>query len=245
MLQKITTVTGLLALAKRPDDGEIIFELSGTYTGLSFTVKGSVDGVGFSNKACIDDSTGLLIAGGVAIAPADGSTVAYRLPAGGMGSVGLNITAISGGSLTVSYQSMGNGAGGIADVLSTAASVVAPLPPSKFTTLNATTGSLPVGAITGAQDNFLLSTNAVPGAQLVRTAAQMLADSGAGISVGQSITMRIVNSGAGTLTLTTDAGATVTMTGTMTVPTNTFRDFVLTFNTPTTATVQSVGSGTI
>jgi hypothetical protein len=112
------------------------------------------------------------------------------------------------------------------------------------TALNQTTGSLPVGAITGAPDVNLLTTNALPGAQLVRTAAQMLADTPGG-QVGMSWNLRIVNSGAGTLTLTTDAGATVTMTGTMTVPLNTFRDFVVTINTAITATVQSVGSGTI
>lgn len=118
------------------------------------------------------------------------------------------------------------------------------MPATKYGTMNATTGSLAAGALTGAESVYLLSTNATPGAQLVRTAAQMLADLPNG-QVGQTWTARIINSGAGTLTLTTDAGATVTMTGTMTVLTNTWRDFVLTINTATTATVQSVGTGTI
>lgn len=119
-----------------------------------------------------------------------------------------------------------------------------PLPNEKIaTTLNATTGSLPAGAITGAKSVTLFSTNATPGAQLVRTAAQMLADTPNGI-VGLTWRFRIINTGAGTLTLTTDAGATVTLTGTMTVAQNTWRDFEATFVTGTTATITSVGKGT-
>jgi hypothetical protein len=116
------------------------------------------------------------------------------------------------------------------------------LPPVQYQTLNATTGSLPAGAITGAQMCFLLSTNATPGAQLVRSAAQMLNDIPNG-AVGSSWFVRILNSGAGTLTLTADAGATVTISGTATVPTTTFRDFVFTITAAATATAQSVGSG--
>jgi hypothetical protein len=114
----------------------------------------------------------------------------------------------------------------------------------QFVSINATTGSLAAGNITGSKECYLLSTNATPGAQLVRTGAQMFADIPNAV-VGMSWSVFITNSGSGTFTLTTDAGATVTMTGTMTIPTNTTREFVVTFNSPTTATVQSVGSGTI
>lgn len=117
------------------------------------------------------------------------------------------------------------------------------LPNEKTGTLNATTGSLPAGAITGATSVTLISSNATPGAQLVRTAAQMLADTPNGI-VGLTWRFRIINTGAGTLTLTADAGATVTLSGTMTVAQNTWRDFVGTFVTGTTATITQVGTGT-
>jgi hypothetical protein len=120
----------------------------------------------------------------------------------------------------------------------------AALPSTKLTTLNATTGSLPAGAITGADVVTLISSNAVPGAQLVRSAAAMLGDIGAGVGAGYSYRLTILNTGAGTLTLTADAGATVTMTGTMTVPQNTTRSFVVVFNTATTATITAVGTGT-
>ena len=121
---------------------------------------------------------------------------------------------------------------------------VAALPFAKFTTQSATAGTLAAGAITGAQFVCLTNTNATPGAQTVRTAAQMIADTPNGLP-GLSYMLRITNSGAGTLTLTADGGATVTLTGTMTVATNTWRDFVVTFNTATTATIQGVGVGTM
>ena len=89
----------------------------------------------------------------------------------------------------------------------------------------------------------MISSNATPGAQLVRSAANMLADTPNG-QVGMSWGLRITNTGAGTLTLTADSGATVTLTGTMTVAQNTFRDFIATINTATTATITSVGTGT-
>lgn len=117
------------------------------------------------------------------------------------------------------------------------------MPDQKIATLNATTGSLPAGAITGANNVVLISSNAVPGAQLVRTAAQMLADIPNG-KVGTVWRFRICNSGAGTLTLTTDAGTTVTLSGTMTVPTATWREFVGSIDTATTATITAAGQGT-
>lgn len=127
--------------------------------------------------------------------------------------------------------------------LTFAPATVAGTPASVLTALNATTGSLPVGAITGASNVSMISSNATPGAQLVRTAAQMLADMPGGY-VGQSWSIRITNTGAGTLTLTTDAGATVSLSGTMTVPQNTTRDFVAKIVTATTATITATGTGT-
>lgn len=116
------------------------------------------------------------------------------------------------------------------------------LPATKFVTAAKSVGTLAVGDITGAAFTVLQNTGATPGAQTVRTAAQMLADI-PGAQVGTSVMFRIVNTGAGTLTLTADGGATVTITGTATIATNIFRDYTLTFTSATAATIQSVGSG--
>ena len=142
---------------------------------------------------------------------------------------------------TGSYLMEWTGTGAITLVNRSVASNAA-LPPAQYQTLNATTGSLPAGAITGSAFCALLSSNATPGAQLVRSAAQMLADIPNG-AVGQSWRVRILNSGAGTFTLTTDAGATVTISGTATIAQNVFRDYVFTITSPTAATAQSIGSG--
>lgn len=114
---------------------------------------------------------------------------------------------------------------------------------TKLTTINVTAGTLVAGDITGASSFVqLISTNATPGTQTTRTAVQMIADHGAGLSVIK-YRLRISNSGAGTLTL--GAGSSVTLTGTMTVATNTCRDFIVTLDGPAaTATIQAVGQGT-
>jgi hypothetical protein len=112
---------------------------------------------------------------------------------------------------------------------------------SKFTSINVTAGTLAQHDITGAQFVSLLSTNATPGNQTTRTATEMIADMGGG--TGGSYALKITNSGAGTFTLV--AGAGVTLTGTMTVATNTWREFVVTVNSATTLTIQSIGTGTI
>lgn len=116
------------------------------------------------------------------------------------------------------------------------------LPVSKYVTINATAGTLAAGNITGADHVFLQSNNATPGAQTVRTAAQMFADT-PNAKVGQTWVVRIINTGAGTFTLTADGGATVTITGTATIATNVWREYQCTFTSATAVTMQSVGAG--
>ena len=115
------------------------------------------------------------------------------------------------------------------------------LPNALVTALNATTGSLPVGAITGAKEVYLVSSNATPGAQLVRTAAQMLADTPNG-AVGMSWKVRIINTGTNAFTLTQDAGNTVTITGDVVILQDSWVDYVVTLTGAATATMQSVGN---
>lgn len=121
--------------------------------------------------------------------------------------------------------------------------LVTPLPTAQFSTINVTTGTLAAGNASGAADVYLASTNATPGSQAMRTPAQILGDTPS-LVVGQSYALRILNAGAGTFTLATDSGTGFTMTGTMTIATTTFRDFIVTINSGTTGTVQAVGQGT-
>lgn len=114
---------------------------------------------------------------------------------------------------------------------------------TKLTEINVTVGTLAAGNITGASVFVqLVSINATPGTQTTRTAALMIADQGIGLYT-VSYQLRITNTGAGTFTLA--AGTGVTLTGTMTVPVNTWRDFIVTLNgAAVTATIRAIGTGT-
>lgn len=118
----------------------------------------------------------------------------------------------------------------------------APLPPTKFTTAALAAGTIPAASIVGAKMCIWQNTGATPGAQTFPTAATLFAAI-PGAYVGLVTMFRVVNTGAGTLTLTADAGPTITITGTAATITNTWRDYTLTFTSAIAATVQSVGSG--
>lgn len=114
-------------------------------------------------------------------------------------------------------------------------------PESKFTTASVTATTFAAGQLTGAGYTVFMNTNAAPGTCTTRTATQMFADITGAFS-GLAYTLRLVQTGAGTMTL--GAGTGVTLTGTMTIPTNTTRDFVVTFTSATTLTIQAIGTGT-
>lgn len=114
---------------------------------------------------------------------------------------------------------------------------------TKLNTMNVTTGTFTAAVLTGGIDVTLTTTNATPGNQTLPSAAVLLA--ALGELAPYSYNLRIVNTGAGTLTMLADTGATMTLgAGTYTVVTNTFRDFVVSFPTATTGTVTTVGVGT-
>lgn len=111
-------------------------------------------------------------------------------------------------------------------------------------TLNQAAGTIPAGVVTGGDFVTVLQTNATPGTQTTRTAVQLYADDPTAFP-GQRYTLRVCNSGAGTMTLAGGAG--VTVTGTATIATATFRDFNCVYGgTPTapTLTITNIGLGT-
>lgn len=115
------------------------------------------------------------------------------------------------------------------------------LPAAKFTT-GTTTTTFAAGQLEGAANVVYTNTQGTPGSIATRTGTQMVA----GIpnaQIGQSYNLRVVN-GQGTGTLTITAGVDVTLTGTMTVAANTFRDFIATVTSATEVTIQNVGVGT-
>jgi len=118
--------------------------------------------------------------------------------------------------------------------------------PYRLLSQNTTTGTLAAANLVGADQVFLENINATPGDQLLPAAALLVA-AFPGLAGGQSYRLRIMNSGAGTFTLVVDAGATFTLVGPMTIPQDTYRDFLVAIadSTPAYAgTVTSIGSGT-
>ena len=113
---------------------------------------------------------------------------------------------------------------------------------TKLVTTSASGATLSAGDITGADDIVLSTTANGANALTTRTGTQMFIDTPNARS-GQSWRLRILQTGDNTVTLT--AGSGVTLTGTMTIATNTWRDFICTFNTPIATTIVSVGTGTV
>lgn len=113
---------------------------------------------------------------------------------------------------------------------------------TQYNTTALSNATLTAGLLTGAGEVYLQTTANGANSLTTRTATQMFGDT-PGASVGGSYRLRIVNRGNNTVTLT--AGSGVSTSGTMTIATNTWRDFVVTFNTATTMTIQDVGAGTI
>lgn len=111
-------------------------------------------------------------------------------------------------------------------------------------------GTIPANILTGGLAVYLNSAATTPGNQTTRTAAQLFADLAAQWNLpltdpqlqgGIFYTLKITQTGAGTLTLVGGTG--VTVSGTATVPTNTTRTWLVKLQ-PTTATFTPIETGT-
>lgn len=116
------------------------------------------------------------------------------------------------------------------------------LPRCQYVVTAAGTSTMVAGDITGAQEAYYAATTQATISLTTRTATQLFNDTPNAV-VGDAYYLRITNLNSGTLTIV--AGSGVTLTGTMTLLTNTTRDFVVTFNSATTATIQTTGTGTV
>ena len=86
----------------------------------------------------------------------------------------------------------------------------------------------------------LINTGTTPGTLTTRTATEMFGDT-PNAKVSNSYLLAIRNGSGSANTATIAAGTGVTLTGTMTIAQNVTRIFVVTFNTATTMTFQSMG----
>lgn len=109
----------------------------------------------------------------------------------------------------------------------------------QFTSVATGNGTAAVNSLSGG--NFTIYATSGATALTTRTAAQMIADQ-PNTPVGSSYLLRVYNTNGSTLTLTGGTG--VTITGTATIATAVWRDYMVTFNSATTLTLQNLGSGT-
>lgn len=131
-------------------------------------------------------------------------------------------------------------------------------PEQQYTAITQASGTLPVAAIVGATNNVMsqsgataltLPTAAAIYAQLLQALASVLPVPQANIVNGLfnggalNWTVTFINTNGGTLTLS--AGTGITLTGTATLATSTTRTYVVTLTSPSTATFQNIGSGSL
>lgn len=117
---------------------------------------------------------------------------------------------------------------------------------TQYTAVSTNTPATLTGAqMAGSNDVAINMTAALAGAGTLNsaTAAQIVAAI-PGVQPGFSYNLRIINSSSGNFawTLTTATG--ITLSGTMTMAQNTFRDFYVTVTSLTAVAIQSVGTGT-
>jgi hypothetical protein len=107
-----------------------------------------------------------------------------------------------------------------------------------------TAGVIPAGTITGGDNVVLITAATTPGTQTTRSAPLLYADDPTAYP-GRAYRLRICNSGANTFTLAGGTG--VTISGTATVATNTWRDFHVVYGGTAqnpTVTITNIGLGT-
>lgn len=115
----------------------------------------------------------------------------------------------------------------------------------QYTAIATASGVYAASAMVGAQDVVMLSSGAT--ALTTPTVAATLAALALitklpNNGVGLAYVLRVINTNAGTLTITMDASFTAS--GTLTLATNTWREFIVTLATGTTGTWQAIGTGT-
>lgn len=99
-----TTTTGAqtLTLSKFPSEGVVSILVSGTYTGLSYTLQGTFDGTNYVPIMGVNNSTGIAVSGATANTPADDAEVSFTVPnAINLTAVRLNVTALTGATSLV------------------------------------------------------------------------------------------------------------------------------------------------
>lgn len=107
---------------------------------------------------------------------------------------------------------------------------------------NGTNQTLTVAMVSGGVVTTHVTTGGATPSLTLPLASDLIAALGPNFVVGDAYELRIINTNSGTATIVTNTGWTTT--GTLTLATNTTRDFIVTKTSPTTLSLVSVGTGT-
>ena len=173
------------------------------------------------------------------------NTVRMQAPVGFTGTVSVNVSTPPSSGQT--YTPDANG-GIVADPLDVGYLIklgwtiaFQPTEMKIAATDSGTTKTLGVAAIIGGNEVFLPTAGGTTPSLTLPLAAD-LAAALAGMAIGQSYKLRVINTNSGTATMVTNTGWTTS--GTLTLATNTWRDFVITKTGAATFSIASAGTGT-
>lgn len=116
------------------------------------------------------------------------------------------------------------------------------LPTIQYATAALQAAQMTGAQVAGAREVVFENTGTTPGNLQMPTAANLVAAiPGAVAGMQYKLKIRNSSSGANTATITTATG--ITLTGTMTIPQNTTREFIVTLTSLTAVAVRSIGTG--
>ena len=109
---------------------------------------------------------------------------------------------------------------------------------------NGSTQTLTVAMIVVANADFVYhtSTGGTTPSLTFPTATAIITAMGASAAVGACYVLRVINNNSGTATMVTNTG--ITPSGTLTLATSTWREFLIVVTSATTVTITNIGTGT-
>ncbi|MEI6281980.1 MAG: hypothetical protein WCP82_04585 [Alphaproteobacteria bacterium] len=250
----LTTLTTqqIADLADRVSNNAAITALNTVGAGV-ITAAGFIGGIvargGAQSATAFTDttSTAALIIAALPAGAAVGTTFLWRYEnntdgnatlTGGVGvtvSGNLVVPALTWAEYLVTYS-----AAGTVTVAFVGGGSVVPLPYAQFSTVALQSSTFQVGTLAGSEVVTAINTGLTPGNLNLPLATEIIAAiPNAKVGLSYSLFIRNAAGGANTATIVTNTG--ITLTGTMTIAQNVTRQFLVTVNTLTTITIQSIG----
>lgn len=181
------TGTGNFSIPKNANQTMTALAISGTYSGLTFTVLGSFDSINFGNIAVINRSSETLTAGGTGLTPSNNSTYLLDVPSNGMTEIQINVSAVTGTPLLTMNSGNWNPP---VQTINTTGSIINSSAPTVITATS--TGAFVVGPNGSTNPTLNVNTNTASAATGV-TVVSAAGGSGVEIQATSSSTNEAMN----------------------------------------------------